>query len=117
MVGEPRCQRGDEDPPHALILPPFCGRTRVGWPPERVQPVRSGIPVVDGMVGDCLPRPPLSVGVNRCIAVSAVAVVALLAAACSSGPNLTADRAAVAQAQHAVNTDRAELDRLQEEST
>jgi hypothetical protein len=59
----------------------------------------------------------LSVGVNRCIAVSAVAVVALFVTACSSGPNLTADRAAVTQAQHAVNTDRAELDRLQEEST
>ncbi len=59
----------------------------------------------------------MSVGVNRCIAVSAVAVVALLVTACSSGPNLTADRAAVTQAQHAVSTDLAELDRLQEEST
>lgn len=54
---------------------------------------------------------------NRSVAISAVAVVALLAAACSSGPNLSADQAAVAQAQHAVNVDRAELDRLQQEST
>jgi hypothetical protein len=54
--------------------------------------------------------------VNRRIAIGALIAVSLLAAACSSGPNLTADQAAVTQAQHAVNSDSTALDRLQQES-
>jgi hypothetical protein len=62
---------------------------------------------------------PLGAGgmrVNRTSAIGAVTAVSLLAAACSSGPNLTADEAVVTQAQRAVNIDRAALDRLQQES-
>jgi hypothetical protein len=60
---------------------------------------------------------PCRVTVKMATVAVALVMVAVLSAACSSGPNLTADRAAVTQALHAVNVDSAELGRLQQEST